>query len=62
MRLKWEQAPRAEREKICVFYRAYLFRTEGITMTVEELNIAWRGCWFDVIKFTFGPDSWELNQ
>lgn len=62
MRLKWEQADKAERVRICAFYQAYILRVEGTVITVEQLDIAWRGCWFDVIKFTFGPDSWELNR
>ena len=62
MRLRWEQAPRAERMRICVFYQAYILKAEGTVVTIEQLMIAWQGCWFDVIKYTFGPDSWDLNK
>lgn len=60
-REKWEQAPRAERIRICKYYSLYLAKVEGRNQTVEELDEAWEGCWFDVIKFTFGPDSWDLQ-
>lgn len=60
-RLIWQDAPKAERMRICVFYMEYIRRTEGTITTVEHLDMAWFGCWFDVIKYTFGPDSWDLQ-
>jgi hypothetical protein len=61
-RILWEQAEKAERVRICAFYSAYLAKAEGRDMTVEELDEAWEGCWYDVIKYTFGPDSWEMQE
>ena len=60
-RLKWQEAPKAERLRICGFYADYVKRTEGRSLQVEYLDEAWRDCWFDVIKFTFGPDAWRLQ-
>lgn len=60
-RLLWQEAPKAERVRICAFYAKYIERKEGQIMTVEQLDVAWTGCWFDVIKYTFGPDAWELQ-
>lgn len=54
IRLHWQEAPLNERKQICAIYAAKLFVEEQVTMTFEELNEAWFGCWYDVIKFTFG--------
>lgn len=61
-RLLWEQAAKAEQVRICAYYSAYLAKAEGKVMTVEELDMAWQGCWFDVIKYTYGPDSWDMKE
>ena len=55
-RRKWQDAPKAERVIIC---KHYLAKHPECSATVEELDFAWEGCWFDVIKYTFGPDSWR---
>jgi len=55
-RLHWQDAPKAERVRICAFYSEYILRTEGQRITPEELDFRFFGCWFDVIKYTFGPD------
>lgn len=61
-RLHWQEAPAAERERICTFYSRYLEQSEGIVTTANELNSAWFGNWFDVIKYTFGPDCYYMQQ
>lgn len=58
MRLKWEQADPNERRIIC---QNYLAHNPECSSTVEDLDFAWNGCWFDVIKYTFGPDSWTMK-
>lgn len=55
-RMKWEQANIDERLIIC---QHYLTKHPECSKTIEDLNFAWEGCWFDVIKYTFGPDSWR---
>lgn len=60
-RLLWCEAPAEERLKICTFYAEHVKCKEGQTITVEELDRAWRNAWFDVIKFTFGPNSWMMQ-
>lgn len=53
-RMTWEQANINERRTIC---QNYLVEHPECTRTVEDLDFAWTGCWFDVIKFTFGPTT-----
>lgn len=55
-RLEWQDAPKAERIVIC---QHYLTKHPECSATVADLDFAWTGCWFDVIKFTFGPASWR---
>lgn len=57
-RLKWQDAPKAERVIIC---QHYLAKNPECSATIDDLDFAWTGCWFDVIKFTFGPDSWTMK-
>lgn len=61
-RLRWQEAPKTERLTICAFYAQHITQVEGTTITIEELDTTWYGCWFDVIRFTFGPDSWQMNK
>lgn len=57
-RLHWEEAPLNERLKICAFY-AQVLKQQGIDMTAEQISLAWYGCWFDVIKFTFSQEYYR---
>lgn len=53
-RLEWQDAPKAERIIIC---QHYLTEHPECSRTAEDLDSAWTGCWFDTIKFTFGPTA-----
>ena len=56
-REKWEDKSLAERMMVYLIYRETLKEKEGIEISWEQCNDGWTGCWWDVVKFTFGVRS-----
>lgn len=56
-RLHYQEAPRNERLIVCEYYHEVLLSTEGVDISPEELDERFFGCWWDVIRYTFGPTA-----
>ena len=53
-REKWEDKSLAERMVVWMIYREFLKEKEGYEISFEQVDTGWTGCWWDVIKYTFG--------
>lgn len=53
-REKWEDKSLAERMAVWTIYREYVKAKDNTDLPFEDADIAWTGCWWDVVKFTFG--------
>ena len=51
--LYWEEAPENERKAVANTYNMY-YNTEPEPLSFETLNMAWTGCNWVTIKYTFG--------
>ena len=54
-RLHYQEAPKVERMMVCNYYHNQLLKNEGQDISPEELDNRFYGCWWDVVRYTFGP-------